>query len=81
VYHAARPPMKQKEHHGYMVTANSRHDSWRKWRSYWSAVRLAGGHAQFTSPGQNAVSFSTESEADDAGLLAGCAWVDSIGRH
>jgi hypothetical protein len=78
--HAAGRAMKQKEYVGYRITVISRAIVRNEWRSDWTAARIAGGHAQFKS-GEDALSYPTEAEADDAGLLAGCVWVDAFGKH
>ena len=71
--------MKQTVHRGYLVTAVSREDPPGEWRSRWSAKRIGESEAHFES-WKTVGAYLTESEADEAGLLAGCDWVDKYGR-
>ena len=72
--------MKHKEYRAYTVKATSRQDPSGKWRGTWSAVRMSGERAQSKSSRVTKF-FRTESDADEAALLAACAWVNAYGKH
>ena len=72
--------MKQTEHRGYIVTVISREHAPREWRVRWSAVKVVYASEADSKAADVGTPYRTESEADEAGLREGCAWVDSFGK-
>lgn len=70
--------MKQTVHRGYIVTAISREHASGEWRSRWSAVRVVDASEADSKAGDVGMPHRTESDADEAGLREGCAWIDSL---
>jgi len=70
--------VKQTVHRGYIVTAISREHASGEWRSRWSAVRVVDASEADSKAGDVGMPHRTESDADEAGLREGCAWVDSL---
>ena len=72
--------MKQTVHRGYLVTAISRDHVSGEWRSRWRAVKLVDASEADSKAADVGTPYRTESEADEAGLREGCAWVESFGK-
>ena len=73
--------MKQTEHGGYIVTVMSHENRRGEWDPRWSAVKTDTPFEAHFKTVEAGAPYSTEVEADDAGLREGCAWVESHGRH
>ena len=73
--------MKQAEVRGYIVTVMSEEVPRGGWNSRWSAIRTHRPFEAHFKDAESEAPYSTESEADDAGLREGCAWIESHGRR